>query len=74
MRQIRELRPPYNRQGRQLPRVALLRLTTRESYPRLAVTRRLGSLFAIDAAPSAATAGASSGGQPFSAADRFMSV
>jgi DNA polymerase-3 subunit epsilon len=42
MRQIRELRPTYNRQGRQLPRVAFLRVTTRESFPRLAVTRRLG--------------------------------
>ena len=40
-----------------------------------AVTRRLGSLLAIGAAaPSSAATGASSGGQPFSAADRFMSV
>src|SRR5262249_58240737 len=35
MRQIRELRPPYNRQGRQLPRLAFLRLTTRGPYPPL---------------------------------------
>jgi hypothetical protein len=40
-----------------------------------AITRRLGSLFAIGAgAPSAAATGASCGVQPFSAADRFMSV
>jgi hypothetical protein len=39
-----------------------------------AVTPRLGSLFAIGAAPSAAAAGASPGRQPCSAADRFMSV
>ncbi len=51
MRQIRELRPPYNRQGRQLPRVAFLRLTTREPYPRLAVTRRLGTDRAIYLGP-----------------------
>jgi DNA polymerase-3 subunit epsilon len=51
MRQIRELRPPYNRQGRQLPRVAFLRLTTREPYPRLAVTRRLGTDRAIYIGP-----------------------
>jgi hypothetical protein len=40
-----------------------------------AVTRRLGSLLAIGAAaPSAVATVASPGGQPFSAADRFMSV
>jgi hypothetical protein len=38
-----------------------------------AVTPRLGSLFAIGAAPSAAAAGAFAGRQPCSAADRFMS-
>src|SRR5262249_57302261 len=43
MRQIRELKPPYNRQGRQLPRVAFLRLTMRDPFPRLSVTRRLGT-------------------------------
>ena len=43
MRQIRELKPPYNRQGRQLPRVAFLRITLRDPYPRLSVTRRLGT-------------------------------
>src|SRR5262249_28528260 len=43
MRRIRELKPPYNRQGRQLPRVAFLRLTQRDPFPRLSVTRRLGS-------------------------------
>ena len=58
MRQIRELRPPYNRQGRQLPRVAFLRLTTREPYPRLAVTRRLGTDRAIYVGPFASTGAA----------------
>lgn len=43
MRQIRERKPPYNRQGRQLPRVVFLRLTVRDPFPRLSVTRRLGT-------------------------------
>jgi DNA polymerase-3 subunit epsilon len=43
MRQIRALKPPYNRRGRQLPRVAFLRLTVRDPFPRLSVTRRLGT-------------------------------
>jgi DNA polymerase-3 subunit epsilon len=43
MRQIRALKPPHNRQGRQLPRVAFLRLTVRDRFPRLSVTRRLGT-------------------------------
>ena len=33
MRQIRELKPPYNRQARQLPRVAFLRLTAARPVP-----------------------------------------
>ncbi len=43
MRRIRERKPPYNRLGRQLPRVAFLRLTLRDPFPRLSVTRRLGT-------------------------------
>jgi DNA polymerase-3 subunit epsilon len=43
MRQIHALKPPYNRQGRQLPRVVFLRLTGRDPFPRLSVTRRLGT-------------------------------
>jgi len=53
MRQIRALKPPYNRQGRQLPRVAFLRLTTRDAFPRLSVTRRLGSGGAVYLGPFA---------------------
>jgi hypothetical protein len=53
MRQIRELKPPYNRQGRQLPRVAFLRLTVRDPFPRLAVTRRLGTDRALYLGPFA---------------------
>lgn len=43
MRHILELKPPYNRMGRQIPRVAFLRFTTRDGFPRLSVTKRLGS-------------------------------
>lgn len=53
MRQIRQLKPPYNRQGRQLPRVAFLRLTVRDPFPRLSVTRRLGSDRAVYLGPFA---------------------
>lgn len=42
-RQIRELRPPYNRARKHLPRVGFLKLNGRTPYPRLAVTRRLGA-------------------------------
>src|SRR5206468_2693975 len=42
-RQIRELKPPYNRQRKHLPRIGFLKLTTRSSYPRLGVTRRLAA-------------------------------
>ena len=42
-RQIRELKPPYNRQRKHLPRIGFLKLTTRGSYPRLGVTRRLAA-------------------------------
>jgi DNA polymerase-3 subunit epsilon len=42
-RQIRELRPPYNRQRKHLPRVGFLALNARGRYPRLRVTSRLGA-------------------------------
>jgi DNA polymerase III subunit epsilon len=42
-RHIRELKPPYNRQRKHLPRVGFLKLHTRSPFPRLAVTRRLGT-------------------------------
>jgi len=42
-RHIRELRPPYNRQRRHLPRVGFLKLGTRNPYPRLHVTARLAA-------------------------------
>jgi DNA polymerase III subunit epsilon len=58
MRQIRELKPPYNRQGRQLPRVAFLRITVREPFPRLSVTRRLGTDRATYLGPFASSDGA----------------
>jgi DNA polymerase-3 subunit epsilon len=58
MRQIRELKPPYNRQGRQLPRVAFLRITLRDPYPRLSVTRRLGTDRATYLGPFASNEGA----------------
>ncbi len=58
MRHIREHKPPYNRQHRQLPQVAFLRLTTADPFPRLSVTRRLGTdraiYFGPFASPSAA--------------------
>jgi DNA polymerase-3 subunit epsilon len=58
MRQIRELKPPYNRQGRQLPRVAFLRVTVRDPFPRLSVTRRLGTDRATYLGPFTSTDGA----------------
>src|SRR6266850_2558374 len=42
-RQIRELRPPYNRQRKHLPRVGFLKLSVRSAYPRLWVTERLAA-------------------------------
>lgn len=42
MRQIRELKPPYNRAGKQVPRVGFLKLSVRSAWPRLSVTQRLG--------------------------------
>ncbi|HZP40607.1 MAG TPA: exonuclease domain-containing protein [Candidatus Binatia bacterium] len=40
-RQIRDLKPPYNRQRKHLPRVGFLKLGVRGTYPRLWVTERL---------------------------------
>jgi DNA polymerase-3 subunit epsilon len=40
-RQILDLKPPYNRQRKHLPRVGFLKLSVRAPYPRLAVTERL---------------------------------
>jgi len=42
-RQIRELKPPYNRQRRHLPRVGFLKLSVRSAYARVWVTQRLGT-------------------------------
>jgi len=42
-RQIRALKPSYNRQRKHLPRVGFLKLTDRGRYPRLAVTQRLAA-------------------------------
>ena len=42
MRHIRIFRPPFNRAGRQLPRVPFIRLARRGAFPRLALTWRLG--------------------------------
>jgi DNA polymerase-3 subunit epsilon len=42
MRQIRDLKPPYNKAGKQVPRVGFLKLTARSAWPRLSVTQRLG--------------------------------
>jgi DNA polymerase-3 subunit epsilon len=42
-RQIRALKPPYNRQRRHLPRLGFLKLDPRGPYPRLRVTARLGA-------------------------------
>ena len=42
-RQIRELKPPYNRQRKHLPRVGFLKLSVRSAYPRLWVTERLAA-------------------------------
>jgi excinuclease ABC subunit C len=42
-REIRDLKPPYNRQRKHLPRVGFLKLTTRATYPRLSVTQRIAA-------------------------------
>jgi DNA polymerase-3 subunit epsilon len=40
---IRSLKPPYNRLSKHLPRVAFLKLTVNNPYPRLALTAKPGS-------------------------------
>jgi DNA polymerase-3 subunit epsilon len=42
-RHIRELRPPYNRQRKHLPRVGFVKLGVRSRHPRLSVTQRLAA-------------------------------
>jgi len=42
-RQIRELKPPYNKQRKSLPRVGFLKLGLRSPYPRLWATARLAT-------------------------------
>lgn len=40
---IRRDQPPYNRLGKHLPRIAFLKLTVDDDYPRLFVTNKLGT-------------------------------
>jgi len=40
---IRREQPPYNRLGKHLPRIAFLKLSTADAYPRLMITKTLGS-------------------------------
>jgi DNA polymerase-3 subunit epsilon len=42
-RQIRELRPPYNRQRKHLPRVGFVKIGARGAFPRAWVTERLAA-------------------------------
>jgi DNA polymerase III subunit epsilon len=48
---IRTLKPPYNRLSKHLPRVAFLKLTVNNPYPRLAVTAKPGSDRALYVGP-----------------------
>lgn len=57
-RQIRELKPPYNRQRRHLPRVGFLKLGVRNAYPRLWVTERLAPDSAVYVGPMGSRAAA----------------
>src|SRR5262249_57921757 len=57
-REIRELKPPYNRQGRHLPRVGFLKLSMRDPFPRLQVTERLVADRATYVGPFASRTGA----------------
>jgi DNA polymerase III subunit epsilon len=50
-RHIRELKPPYNRQRKHLPRVGFLKLGVRRGWPRLHVTARLGTDRAVYVGP-----------------------
>lgn len=40
---IRRHKPPYNRLGKHLPRIAFLKLTVADTYPRLLITTRLAA-------------------------------
>ncbi len=48
---IRTLKPPYNRLSKHLPRVAFLKLTVSNSYPRLGLTSKPGSDRALYVGP-----------------------
>lgn len=48
---IRALKPPYNRLSKHLPRVAFLKLTVNNPYPRLALTAKPGSDRALYVGP-----------------------
>ncbi len=48
---IRALKPPYNRLSKHLPRVAFLKLTVRNAYPRLSVAAKPGSDRALYVGP-----------------------
>jgi DNA polymerase-3 subunit epsilon len=48
---IRTLKPPYNRLSKHLPRVAFLKLTASNSYPRLGLTTKPGSDRALYVGP-----------------------
>jgi DNA polymerase-3 subunit epsilon len=50
-RQIRELRPAYNRQRKHLPRVGFLKLGVRSAFPRLSVADRLAADRALYVGP-----------------------
>ncbi|TMA98290.1 MAG: hypothetical protein E6J70_14755, partial [Deltaproteobacteria bacterium] len=57
-RQIRELKPPYNRQRRGLPRVGFLKLGVQSQFPRLWATERLAADRATYLGPFASLAAA----------------
>lgn len=40
---IRRHQPPYNKLGKHLPRIAFLKLTVADTYPRLSIARKLGT-------------------------------
>ncbi|MFI5394876.1 MAG: exonuclease domain-containing protein [Candidatus Binatia bacterium] len=40
---IRQHKPPYNRLGKHLPRIAFLKLSVGDEYPRLSITEKLGT-------------------------------
>jgi DNA polymerase-3 subunit epsilon len=52
-RQIREHKPPYNRQRRHLPRVGFVKLSVTNAYPRLWITQRLAADRTVHVGPFA---------------------